>query len=298
MQQTALLQAKETAQIVSMSQSRAEKEAEINLKLENVKKEREVSQANLERLKKLRNNLFVMESSSRPDVEQAITQVEKRLEKIGCETPGKEYRRGEVTELLDELVRVPLIEELHANHPKLSLEPLRWRDKNGLPRLVPFNARNGFMIYPGEPVGALGERIKISPELPKEIGACYADMADMIFSKGAYKIKRTWRNFLAEHRRCFYCEFKGIIPEDVREKILAHESRFRDLGSCGGNVFIIAEPKDPVLQVWDEEHIQIQKILVDPLAVAYYPKIDPQAFWLIADFDTTTVEQSMLTHFS
>ncbi len=106
-----------------------------------------------------------------------------------------------------------------------------------------------------------------------------------------FQIKREYRDvfrfLLDEHRfrgNSFKvtCQFQGVIPHGVREKIRKAEEIF------GDRIFIIAEAGEFTFG-------EIPSLPIgDLLVVGYARSIDPKGLWLIADFDTTPVEEAMI----
>jgi len=293
-QETALWQAKGLARMVALDRER--KEQEIDLKIDQLKTERTELKASLEVLKKMKGCLLGVERSEEDGLELRISKAERRIKDIGNEEK-EHFQWGEITTLLKKREQNVLAEQLCLTYPKLSLEPLSWRDAvSGLPRLVPFQLdKSEFAIRPKFDGS---DHIEVLPEFPWAIRNCFSDMRELILGQGVHQRTHGWRHWFANDQRCFYCKFEGFIPAEVKEKITQHMKDFKDLSySVRNHIFIIAEPSDPKLFKLDDPATR-GTILEDPLVVAYYPEIDEDAFWLIADFDTTTVEQAMLTHFS
>ncbi|MFA6314888.1 MAG: hypothetical protein WC648_00760 [Candidatus Paceibacterota bacterium] len=151
----------------------------------------------------------------------------------------------------------------------LSLEPLTWRDAQGFPRLVVFSLTSSTCRLVAMP----GNDFKIEPDLPRNIAKQYKDVLQLLAAK------RPARKGLE-----LICQFKGLIPCEVREKIKKARELFGDM------IFIIAEPGSFTLN----EVTPLPK--GDPLIVGYDSSADPDGLWLIADFDITSVEEAMTFH--
>lgn len=154
---------------------------------------------------------------------------------------------------------------------KLSLEPLRWRDKNGLPLLAVFSPDSGvFEISYRWECGVFGISYRwesgIHPEMPEAMLDCYSDLIRGLSPKW-YQSSFRW----------IKCQFKGLIPQDVKWKIKEAKPYF------GDNIYVIAEPSDG----FEVGEIVVPK--ADPLVVGF----KDDSLWLIADFDTTDVESAM-----
>lgn len=162
------------------------------------------------------------------------------------------------------------LEKIGATYQRLSLEPLTWRNAEGFPRLVVFTLASPIFRLVAMP----GNDFNIEPSLPQNIAKQYQDVLRLLATK------REKRKGLE-----LTCRFEGLIPREVREKI--KEAR----GTFGDQIFIIAEPGSFTLN----EITPLPK--GDPLIVGYDPNADANGLWLIADFDTTPVEEAMIFHF-
>ena len=192
---------------------------------------------------------------------------------------------------------------LGARYHLLSMEPLKWRDENGWPRLVVFGIDspyfeiksfpsfedftmgffNGFISRIQDHIvkveKKLGTKTTISFEeraLPDVIQSCYGDVLLKLEQMSIWDSrKRTSTAFSLS------CRFEGLIPQDIRQKIVEAQRSFKE-------VFVIAEV--------GEIKITERKIALpipagrDPLAVGF----DGSQLWLIADFETTPVEEAMI----
>ncbi|HEY4511292.1 MAG TPA: hypothetical protein VJH55_00425 [Candidatus Paceibacterota bacterium] len=170
------------------------------------------------------------------------------------------------------------LKKISSIYPRLSLEPLKWRDGNKFPRLAIFSLDS--------PTFCLESRTYsvpdiVDPFLPIDIKNRYWDVLQLLSAKRQKKENTTGCRTTIS----LSCEFHGIIPDEIRIKIPGAKKLF------GNNIFIIAEPKKFVL----DETVSLPD--GDPLIVGYDPNVDINAFWLIADFDTTPVEQAMIFHF-
>lgn len=178
---------------------------------------------------------------------------------LGIEQSSRRGLQEHRLKLQQELARLRGRAVFGPRYPRLSLDPLTWRDKRGYPRLVPFSPDDPmFRIFPGY----------TTPSLPQPIRACYQDVMDLLEKKES---RRDW-----DYSYELSAEFSGLIPAPVRDTILAVRSEFE-------NMFIVAEPKNWALS-------RAAKVDPDPLVVGW----DGRDLWLVADFDTTTVEESMV----
>ncbi len=101
--------------------------------------------------------------------------------------------------------------------------------------------------------------LEINPILPLPIFDCFADMGQVLCGKG---FKLTSR-------------FSGLIPSDIRPKIVEAKSDF------GADIFILAEAQ------WEEK---VELPNPDPIVIGFKHGYA----WLITTFDLTTLEAEMV----
>lgn len=162
------------------------------------------------------------------------------------------------------------LEKIGSVYQRLSLEPLTWRDTQGFPRLVVFTLTSSIFRLVAMP----GNDFRVEPNLPQDIAKQYKDVLQLLAAK---RPKRKGLELI--------CQFEGLIPREARERI--KEAR----GLFGDQIFIVAELGSFTLN----EVTPLPK--GDPLIVGYDPSADADGLWLIADFDTTPVEEAMIFHF-
>lgn len=158
-------------------------------------------------------------------------------------------------------------------YPRLSLEPLKWHDDDGLPRLAAFTLNSPeFTIYVGyHYYGAMPRKMsEHGNAFPEEISNCYTNCCKLLKEKKRPTSRTTFS---------WTCHFSGFIPQKVKTQIVEAMKIFPK-----ENIFIIAEPQN-----WSLE-ITIATTSVDPLVVAW----DGESLRLIADFDTTGIEEAMI----
>lgn len=168
--------------------------------------------------------------------------------------------------------------KLKTRHHRLSLAPLTWRNKDGWPRLVVFDI--GSPTFELSANGTRGRwddrfrfRTEVKPKLPSAIASCYKDVLARLLNE-ARKLKKSVQ---------ITFQFEGVIPKDVRNRI--HEIRKQRLFK---NIYVIAEPGRFTVKKTNIKPVVSLK--GDPLVVGF----DGENLWLIADFDTTTVEEAMI----
>lgn len=147
------------------------------------------------------------------------------------------------------------------------LEPLKWRNEKGFPRLAVFDidAEPHFEIrvYNG------GHQITFKG-LPKEVKQCFLETVNYLA-----RIKELDKTISIR------AEFKGFIPQDVRKEIALVErlQLFKE-------IYIIADVSE-----WEIDETATPN--KDPLVVGY----DGKFYWLIASFDTTSIEEYIRAEF-
>lgn len=215
------------------------------------------------------------------------TEVRQELEKIASEIEQiqtslkdllsleKEYAENEANLKLTALnKRKAFLENtLNLPYPRLSLEPLTWRNKKGWPKLCLFPVFGKPQVEILADVDRFGfnAHVYLNVFYPSEINCCYDDicaklkkMAERYHSN--VKLTGKWAG--------------GLIPKPIKEKINdLHKNNFRD-------VYILAEPN------WDLSEVKVFD--PDPLLVAFYNK----ELFLIDQFDLTTLEKYVISEFS
>jgi|GEM_PF-2037805 len=233
----------------------------------------------MERGSAVLGNLLGIEEASRPKIENGLAVLKR-----------------EQTELQN---RVNFGTRYHL----LSMEPLTWRDKNGWPRLIVFNLDSP--KYEIEVVYLIdesdwrkrtvsqtarfasqeclverrnGTRTTTKYErrvLPKAITSCYSDVLAKL------------EGMARDHKKSLNLSsrFEGLIPEEVKRKIAEARGSFRE-------IFIIAEPKE--FQITESDVVILRPPLPEPSPDPLVVGFDGSQLWLIADFETTPVEEAMI----
>jgi hypothetical protein len=156
-------------------------------------------------------------------------------------------------------------------YPPISLNALReYRTKEGWPTFAIFSLhwpefKIVAMARPDWSRPARGE-VVFTPELPDAIENCYQDI-------GQNLLQRSQR---VSGRVTLAAEFSGLIPNEVKDKIADAEPIFKE-------IFVIAEPNRWSLT-------EPARIPADPLVVGW----DGEGLYLIAEFDTTPVEEALM----
>lgn len=166
-------------------------------------------------------------------------------------------------------------------YPRLSLEPLSWRGKDGLPVLAVFTpdsdtahiriSRDAWHVHE-----------EWSPELPARFRVHYEDLLKNVRQRQR-EVYNDWS---------ITAQFTGVLPDATRERIRAAMAEFpwrweRDGGerNVAQGVFLIAEAQ------WKKREVKAPRL--DPLVVAW----DGQNLYLIDHFDLTPVEKLVVEEF-
>lgn len=165
----------------------------------------------------------------------------------------------------------------------MSLEGFTWRHKNGNPKLAIFSLESphfGVSTHAHFDGGLTSFEMSdgtvawhrnvdnMQPRLPSAIRECYSDVRQALMLRGSVRESHT-----------LSATFTGVIPADIKETIRRVKDQFDSL-------YIVAEP--------DGFEIKSEAVIPegDPLLVGWIN--DPASLWLIADFDTTPVEEAMM----
>ena len=170
--------------------------------------------------------------------------------------------------------------------PRMSLEPLKWRHKNGLPMLVLMSLNSPNVTFSGWYQHDM-EHDGINIEYPTMIHNCYQDVLDKAKSY-------CWRNGA---RVEYSFTFEGLIPDSARVSI----AEAIKSGKFDSMWLLVDAPeeawgtkrKKPISrrEVVKEK---IKSIELDPVVIGKAH----EAFYVIDRFDLTTVEQYVVDEFS
>lgn len=166
---------------------------------------------------------------------------------------------------------------LAAKYPRLSLQPLTWRDENKRPRLIPFSVQSAhFRFTIDDPDHNSfyirnGEVLPITPKMPQPIVACYQDVLQSIKRRGTIATLST--------------KWEGVLPPNVRQIVKANSDFKRD------DMYLLAEPTNWELTF---QKLPERPLNPDPLLVGYAEG----SFWLLAQFDVTPLEHYVASEFA
>ncbi len=176
----------------------------------------------------------------------------------------------------------------HEGMARLSLEPLKWRDKNGYPTLVLFG-----LDSPKFEISAQGDwdwnthgifdrrvwTVRKSVEGLKHLDNKLLDYYQDVFEKVRTLSAKKKADVILS------CSYSGIIPEETRKKIDEYRSKFARL-------YVLSEAKDWKVTVEEKPKPPVQ--LLDPLLVGW----DKTDLWLIDHFEMTTLERLVASQFT
>lgn len=218
---------------------------------------------------------------------------------------AKEVMKQRV-ELLERTVQDPTFEE---RYPYLSMEVLRWRNKQGLPKLACFS-----LADPVFSIGASWIYVRATEwrfegsiqQLPRAVAKMYDDVANQFWDEYQKDLMKEPNLGTGKWQKSIASRFNGIIPQWVREKI--HQAapdfsvsiprveiervgffRKREVVKTDivTHIFLIAE-----VDAWVERKEVIPH--PDPLVVGY----KAGCLWLICSFDETPHEEYVRREFS
>ena len=212
-------------------------------------------------------------------LDKQITELKrKKSELFGVEEQAIGLISAKIKDVEEKVKKIKEISLYGQHYLRLNLNPLKWRNNQGFPRLVVFNiSEPRFKIAISFDWKGIAY-IEIGPNLPKCFGDCYSDVLDLL--KNMSKQRQQKLRYMEHGEYSLSCQFRGLIPDDTKEKINKSivENHFSK-----NSLFIITEPTDLKL---NQEFFSIP----DPLVVG----CSDNFVWLIDDFDTTPIEESLI----
>jgi len=236
---------------------------------------------------------------------------------LGIEGDSADAVKRSIERLKVERIRCEMARNEDFVYPEIGLEPLRLRNKDGLPVFALHTIRSpefrikvrNFAVHAGS-----FELSRGTVDLPSVLEDCYSDLLSKVSD-------RIWRNFryvcitisvaiaisasvlaLAVDLHCFFmlvlivvtwvvgfaitigiierdfvCRYTGLIPQPVKEKIQEAKEHFQE-------IYILTEVAD-----W-----KLERPKRDPLVVGFAG----DSLWLIADYDTTPTEEYVKMEFA
>ena len=157
--------------------------------------------------------------------------------------------------------------------PPISLDALRkFRTKEGWPAIVIFSLRSPTFEVIYDPQD---DTLTMNPRLQYPLWQCFEDLKKPLRDYLKKHVKKTRAGYYRSVR--LKTEFDGLIPNDIRDQILAAMPLFKD-------IFLLAEQQEWSVDI--SRPIEIG----DPLLVGW----DGSGLSLLAEFDTTPVEEAFL----
>lgn len=203
-----------------------------------------------------------------------------RSSMLGIEKTSRKALNQRLSEMRTEQEDLQKMVDLGSRYRIVSLDPLGWRDRSGVPKLVIFSLESpDFVINTeGQTRDAIptdGGKGGISPMLPEPIRSRYYDVWNRLVAEA----QATGSNILLR------TQFRGVIPGEVKDSIAEAKEFF------GDNIFIVAEPNgfkvtNKAVKVPEPKPTPDP----DPIVIGW----DGERAWLIAAFDVTDVEGAML----
>lgn len=220
----------------------------------------------------------------RNDVREELAEIEAKIKKLEnlkaslfrLEENGRKEIEGEIKKLQLRKKELDGYGKYAQKYKLFSMEVFKLRDRNGWPRIAIFDLNS--------PICSLrmncfkrdqsGENYFVSETIPEygHLPSQVFDLFDDVFEKlsKAEGLKPGLTESITT-------EFAGVIPDDVRKKIIAANKEFE-------RVFIIAEAN------W-QERLEPNK---DPLVIGW----DGANCWLVHSFNTTNWEERVKREFT
>jgi hypothetical protein len=223
------------------------------------------------------------------DIEEKIGLIDKKIVEaevyrktlFGFENLAINGIAQQVGEL--EKQKVKLRNQINYNGlPKLSLEPLKWRDKNGWPRLALFGLESPVCSLRVE--GYWSDKwfrsewkpySKIYSGMPTELLQYYDDVKQKLY------------DLCAQHKAdvTLRCSYSGVFPLSTRHKIHDNMDKFKRL-------YLLTEATDWQVVMTEKPKPTLE--LADPLLVGW----DGESLWLIDHFELTPIERLIAAEFT
>lgn len=211
------------------------------------------------------------------DLEALTRELEERQGILNSLFPIETTAREKVSEQITELsAKKNIANILHQHAGKylpVSIEVLRWRKSDGLPKLALFSLESPHFSIVSDSYG----RDHLSPNLPPTLAATYSDVQEALRAR-AHSMKRNDHVGYA----MISAIFSGVIPESTRGKIKEAMGVFEA-------IFILAEPD---LKYEENFRHEPAPLPVDPVVLGW----DGQQLWYIDDFDITPVEEAAILY--
>lgn len=198
-------------------------------------------------------------------------------------TPLIQEQKSELSQKLSKLhnakMQIP-----YQQFKQLPLDPLKWRDRSGRPKLIPFSPfHDEFEFIANWDFNKV--ITAIVPGLPDTMEECYKDVVKRLKNKAEKEdLQISWKP-----------HWTGMLPERIKERLAEVSSRglFRK-----DYLFILAEPS-----YWDiDEKVATKPLPVDrdPLLIGYNYDCEKEKaqLWLIDQFDVTPLEHYVVSEFA
>lgn len=178
---------------------------------------------------------------------------------------------------LDEKRRALVDRQSQLPYPKMSLEPLTWRNRQHYPRVVLFSP---YMPHWQLIVGRNHDgrdAFQTSPEYNDTIRDLYDDV-----------VRRLLNQIDTGTRATLTAQWEGVIPNNIKNQIAAVRQQVGEK-----NVFILAEPTNYTLS-FKEIPKPVRVPNPDPLVVVWHGG----SLYLVDKFDVTPVEHYIASEFA
>ena len=173
--------------------------------------------------------------------------------------------------------------------------PLRWRDRQGMPRLAVFNIHNSLMGFDALFITKRGrwlsaansnnhEYSRLWPDYPKVIERCFNDVRERLYQRSMQGY-REGNSSVRTLKVKASVRFTGVIPPKTRKKIQEAQRDF------DRHIYLVTEAPEWSFSE-EEEEVRIQPR--DPLVIG----VEGETTWLIDAFDLTPLERAIKMEFT
>lgn len=197
-----------------------------------------------------------------------IEKAELLLEKLfPVENTG---RMALQTQIDDWVKQVKGLNRIAQGYRPMDKSVLTWRDQQGWPRLGLFNIRDSQIRFSYD-----GQHTYLAPYLPSKLSDLYEDVRERLKQSA----NGDWRHGVRTSAS-IEAEFKGFIPDAVRERIHRAKPDFE-------SIYLLAE-----VEQWSLKR-EAAPLPRDPIVAGF----DGERLWYIDAFDLTPVEHYIKSEF-
>lgn len=202
----------------------------------------------------INDNKFVEQEEKSPD-KATILKIEETIENL---FPTEANAKTQLE-----------IKKFSLSYKKMNEEIFKLRRKDGEPIAIPFSFYHNLTCLGGwTAAGEHGNETLVDNKIKRW---------------HVYYLRNFYKDLKIKSDNAIAYEFKGIIPQEVKNNIEKYEE---DFGK--GRVFMLAD-----CSLCEKSIVEAPK--VDPLIIGYHK--DSKTFWLLEAFDTTHIENWIASEF-